>query len=57
MIFGYIMHWLPNRFKVFYRDWFINTPVYAKVGIVGVVVFVIYQTCSAGLQPFIYFQF
>ncbi len=57
MIFGYVVHWLPGKIKSWYRDWFINTPVYAKVGIAGGIIFVIYQSWSAGLQPFIYFQF
>ncbi|MCB9013130.1 MAG: MBOAT family protein, partial [Bacteroidales bacterium] len=57
MVFGYIMHWLPNSFKAWYREFFINTPIYAKVGIVCLTIFVIYQSWSAGLQPFIYFQF
>jgi alginate O-acetyltransferase complex protein AlgI len=57
MLFGYIMHWLPGYIKAKYRDWFINTPIYAKVGIVSIIIFVIYQSWSAGLLPFIYFQF
>jgi len=57
MILGYVVHWLPVSFKSKYRDWFINTPIYAKAGIAALVVFVIYQSWSAELQPFIYFQF
>lgn len=57
LVTGYIFHWLPGRWKAGYRDWFIQTPVYAKVAIVTVVIFIIYQSWSAELQPFIYFQF
>ena len=57
MLFGYLMHWLPGSFKARYRDWFINTPVYVKVGLSVIIIFVIYQSWSAALQPFIYFQF
>jgi alginate O-acetyltransferase complex protein AlgI len=57
MLFGYIMHWLPTGFKSLYRDWFINTPVLAKVLITCIAIFIIYQSWSAKLQPFIYFQF
>lgn len=57
MLFGYVIHWLPDALKIKYRDWFINTPVYMKIIICGVVVFIIYQSLSAELQPFIYFQF
>ncbi len=57
MLLGYVIHWLPDTLKIKYRDWFINTPVYLKIIICGVVVFIIYQSLSAELQPFIYFQF
>ena len=57
MFLGYLVHWLPTRKKAGYRDWFIRTPIYAKVGIAAAVVFIIYQSWSAELQPFIYFQF
>jgi D-alanyl-lipoteichoic acid acyltransferase DltB (MBOAT superfamily) len=57
MIFGYVVHWLPESLKIKYRDWFINTPVYLKIIICTVIVFIIYQSLSAELQPFIYFQF
>lgn len=57
MIFGLVVHWLPDTIKVKYRDWFINRPLYQKIGIAVIVIFIIYQSVSAGLQPFIYFQF
>lgn len=57
MFLGYLVHWLPSRWKAGYRDWFIRTPIYAKVGIAAAVIFIIYQSWSAELQPFIYFQF
>jgi alginate O-acetyltransferase complex protein AlgI len=57
MAFGLTVHWLPSRWKSFYTNWFINSPIYAKVIISVVLVFIIYQSVSADLQPFIYFQF
>ena len=57
MIFGYVVHWLPESLKIRYRDWFINTPIYLKIIICTLVIFIIYQSLSAELQPFIYFQF
>ena len=57
MLLGFVIHWLPESFKVKYRDWFIGTPIYAKILISVVVVFIIYQSVSAELQPFIYFRF
>jgi alginate O-acetyltransferase complex protein AlgI len=57
MIFALFVHWIPENTKVKYRDWFINTPIWLKMIICTVVVFIIYQSLSAELQPFIYFQF
>ncbi len=57
MAFGLVVHWLPESLKVQYRDWYINRPVYQQIGIAALVIFIIYQSVSAGLQPFIYFQF
>jgi alginate O-acetyltransferase complex protein AlgI len=57
MILGFVLHWLPGAFKEKWMNLFIATPVYQKVFISSFVVFVIYQSISSGLQPFIYFQF
>ena len=57
MIAAMVIHWLPDTLKVRYRDWFIERPLYQQIGISVFVVFIIYQSVSAGLQPFIYFQF
>jgi alginate O-acetyltransferase complex protein AlgI len=57
MIFGYILHWLPGTLKEQGTKWFIATPAYQKVIISVIVVFIVYQAVSAGLQPFIYFRF
>jgi hypothetical protein len=57
MLFGYILHWLPQSWKDGGMNWFIRVPHWAKVIIVVVLVFLIYQSQTADLQPFIYFQF
>jgi alginate O-acetyltransferase complex protein AlgI len=57
MLLGYILHWLPGSIKDKGMNLFIATPVYQKVIISTVAVFIIYQAVSAGLQPFIYFRF
>ena len=54
---GMIIHWLPVNFKDWYRTTFAHSPIYAKVAAVVVVVFLVYQSITAGLQTFIYFQF
>ncbi len=57
MAFGFMLHWWPSRLKEKYMNWFIATPMWAKVVISSAIVFVIYQSISAEMQPFIYFQF
>jgi len=57
MAIGYIVHWLPEKVKIGYRDWFIARPIYQKILFSVIVIFIIYQSVSAGLQPFIYFRF
>jgi D-alanyl-lipoteichoic acid acyltransferase DltB (MBOAT superfamily) len=57
MLLGYLLHWLPGALKDKWMNRFIVAPVYVKVIISSVVVFIVYQSISSGLQPFIYFQF
>ena len=54
---GMIIHWLPDRWKRWYRMNFALLPVWVIGIIVVVAVFVLYQFVTADLQPFIYFQF
>ena len=54
---GMIIHWLPHTFKRQYRLYFIKSPVWVKVLVVVLTVFIIWQTLSAEFVPFIYFQF
>jgi hypothetical protein len=57
MLTGYLIHWLPERFKAGYRTIFSNSPIPVMgVGVI-VAVFLLYQAMSADMQPFIYFQF
>ena len=54
---GMIIHWLPSRWKRWYRLNFALMPLWLMVLVVCVCVFIIYQFITADLQPFIYFQF
>ncbi|MDR1683486.1 MAG: MBOAT family protein [Candidatus Symbiothrix sp.] len=57
IIFGMLVHWLPENFKQRYRTWFAQMPLVAMALVVVVSVFIIYQFITADLQAFIYFQF
>lgn len=54
---GMVIHWLPETLKEKYRMAFARLPYWAMVGVCLLVVVFIYQVLSAGMQPFIYFQF
>jgi hypothetical protein len=57
MLLGYVVHMLPSNLKNRMQWWFTEAPMYVKVLIFVIVIFVIYQATSADIQPFIYFQF
>lgn len=54
---GMAIHWLPAKWKQWYRIRFAMLPLWAIMLCVIVAVFVIYQFVTADMQPFIYFQF
>ena len=57
MLVGFVVHWLPAPFKESYRQRFAALPLWAMALISVGVVFGIYQTLTAEMVPFIYFQF
>lgn len=56
-VLGMLIHWLPARWKRWYRLNFAMLPLPIMMLIVVAVVFFVYQFMTADLQPFIYFQF
>lgn len=57
IIVGMIIHWLPSRWKRWYRINFALLPIPVMLLVVVAAVFVIYQFITADMQAFIYFQF
>lgn len=57
MFIGYLIHWIPEKFKNKYRTTFANLPIPLMVLVVVAIVFCVYQLMSSEMQPFIYFQF
>lgn len=55
--FGMLVHWLPERFKRWYRLNFALLPRPVVLLLAVICIFVIYQFVSSDLQSFIYFQF
>ena len=54
---GYIIHWLPERFKEWYTETFTKMHITLQVLAVVVIVILIYQAVSDVSKPFVYFQF
>jgi D-alanyl-lipoteichoic acid acyltransferase DltB (MBOAT superfamily) len=54
---AYLLHVLPQRLKIGYRELFLRLPDVAKMLLIALAIFCIYQVSSSELQPFIYFQF
>ncbi|HQQ95245.1 MAG TPA: MBOAT family O-acyltransferase [Bacteroidia bacterium] len=57
MLLAYLVHWIPESWKEFYRHWFAKQHVMVMLLIGIVAVLTAYQFMSGDMQPFIYFQF
>ena len=57
IVLGMLIHWLPARWKRWYRISFAMLPLPVMALFVVAVVFLVYQFITADLQAFIYFQF
>jgi len=54
---GYLLHFIPKRFKLSLEERFTLVPLVLKVVMVAVIIVLVYQVASSEVQPFIYFQF
>lgn len=57
MIVGYLLHFIPKEIESKAEQWFTEISLTAKAAIMIAIVLLVIQTKSAGIQPFIYFQF
>ena len=57
LIVGYLIHWVPSRYKTQLQERVSSAPVWALFLMSLLSVAVIYQILSAEVQPFIYFAF
>ena len=57
VVLGMFIHWLPERFKRWYRMNFALLPLPLMALVVVAATFIAYQFITADLQAFIYFQF
>ena len=56
-VLGMVIHWLPSRWKRWYRLRFALLPLWAMVLIAVIAIIGVYQFVTADMQAFIYFQF
>ena len=56
-VLGMVIHWLPTKFKQWYRINFAMMPLWLMAIVVVTTIVIIYQFITADMQPFIYFQF
>jgi len=57
MVLGYILHFIPATIEKRAEDWVTQIPLAGKAALVVSIIMLVVQTKSAGIQPFIYFQF
>lgn len=57
MIIGFIIHFIPATIEKRAEDWVTQIPLAGKAALVVSIIILVVQTKSAGIQPFIYFQF
>lgn len=56
-IIGYVLHFIPQNITDIVERKIIQMPLAAKAACIVAVIILVIQTKSAGVQPFIYFQF
>lgn len=57
MVIGFLLHFLPREAEIAAADTVVNMPLAGKAAFMIMIIVWVIQTKSAGIQPFIYFQF
>lgn len=57
MLIGYVMHFMPRNIENTLREAVTRSPLWAQAALLAIAIFIVVQFKSAGVQPFIYFQF
>lgn len=57
IVLGYALHFVPDRVSQRCREAFVKMPAYLYVIVLVILIVVICQVNTSGIQPFIYFQF
>ncbi|MBN8575420.1 MAG: MBOAT family protein [Cytophagales bacterium] len=57
MLVGYVLHFIPSTTEHKAESWVTGLPLAGKAALIFLTILLVVQTKSAGIQPFIYFQF
>jgi alginate O-acetyltransferase complex protein AlgI len=57
MLIGYVMHFIPVDIEIKFQEKITEMPLAYKAAFMLTIIVLVIQTKSAGIQPFIYFQF
>ncbi len=57
MLFGYIIHWLPDNVKKIYENAYSRMPIPIQAMAVAIIVVLMYQAVGSESAPFVYLQF
>jgi alginate O-acetyltransferase complex protein AlgI len=57
MIIGYLLHFIPREAELAAQETITSMPIAGKAVFMITIIILVIQTKSAGIQPFIYFQF
>ncbi|WP_099462867.1 MBOAT family O-acyltransferase [Parabacteroides provencensis] len=57
MVIGYILHFMPKKTENWLQGVVTRSPLLLQAAILAAAIFIVVQFKSAGVQPFIYFQF
>src|SRR5690606_28243646 len=57
MLAGFIIHWLPGKWKDVYKNLFAKFPIPLQIFAVAAIIFLMYQAMTGESKAFVYFQF
>lgn len=57
MAIGYVIHFIPRNFEDQIKKGITISPSFVQAALLAIMIYLVYQTRSAEVQPFIYFQF
>lgn len=57
IVLGYLMHWTPEAWKGSMQKAIRRSPIIVQSLMLAIIIWLLFQTGSADIQPFIYFQF